>query len=53
MSQQIISLLQNTTHPSTEKKNNTTKTQILTVTQSLEKGSLMSYLTTGSPCIYD
>lgn len=53
MTQQSISLLQNITHTPTKKKKNTMEIKILKETQSLEKGSLMSYLATGSLCIYD
>lgn len=56
MTQQSISLLQNTTHTPKKKKQKTQKTleiKILKEMWSSGKGSLMSYLTTGSLCTYD
>lgn len=56
MTQRNISLLQNPTHTSTKKKKKPqtpTEIKILRETQSLEKGSLMSYLATGSLCVHD
>ena len=52
MTQQDISLLQNTTHAPTPPKKKSMEIKILKETQNLEKGSLMSYLAAGSLCIY-